>query len=224
MAVLQIGSALNIPYLETLIVDELNELRTALEAEELRVAELESRMAMNQASGRDHSELADVLARLGRWGPAADHVRQAQATPDNDEWLAFLLFQDGQYRESYAIYSRLAQSQGQSTLRLNAAIALALLGNDVAAVETYAGILAGEPDHATARLYMANAQLRLGQLDAAARNYKAYLDTEGPREPAERVRRILKQIAPELVPQERESLVPDAPPPPRDEDAREAES
>jgi tetratricopeptide (TPR) repeat protein len=191
-----------------------------VEAEELRVAELESRVAADQATDEDYSDLADILARRGRWGEAAEMVRRAPPSPDNDEWLAFLLFQDGGYREAHAIYSRLAEKQGRVDMQLNAAVSLALLGNDSAAARTYDDILAADPDHNMARLYLANAQLRMGQLDSAAQNYRAYFDADGPSEQAERVRRILKQIAPELAPPERESLVPPAPPPatPGDED------
>jgi tetratricopeptide (TPR) repeat protein len=214
MAVLQIDSALNISGLESLTETSLNEMREALEAEELRVAELESRVALGEASAEEYTELAAVLARRGRWAEAVETLRRVPPSSANDEWLAYLLFQDGQYRESFAIYARLAESQGKAALRLNAGVALALLGNDTAAVEVFDAIPEADPHHAAARLYTANALLRMGRLDAAARHYRAYLDDDGPSEPAERVRRILKQIAPELLPPERESLVPDAPPPP----------
>jgi tetratricopeptide (TPR) repeat protein len=214
MAVLQIDTALNIPRLETTAVNRLIEVRAAVEAEESNVAELESRIAAGQATAADHTELADILARRGMWGEAAERLRRAPPSPDHDEWLAFLLFHDGQYRQAHAIYSRLAESEGRRDLQLNAAVALALLGNDAAAARAYDDILQADPGHRMARLYLANAQLRMGRHDSAARNYRAYLDAGGPSEPAERVRRILRQIAPELAPPEDESLVPPAPPPP----------
>jgi tetratricopeptide (TPR) repeat protein len=225
LAVLQIDSALRIPHLETTTVDRLQAVREAVAAEELRVAELEARLAAGEAVADDYAELAAILARRGLWGDAAAMQRRAPASPDDDEWLAFLLFQDGKYREAHGIYARLASRIGRIDLRLNAGVALALLGNDAAAAREYDAILQSEPDHATARLYLANAQLRMGRLEAAAGNYRAYLDAGGASEPAERVRRILKQIAPDLVPPEAEPLVPQAPlaPPPR-ADAEEAES
>jgi tetratricopeptide (TPR) repeat protein len=224
LAVLEIDAALRIPHLETTMVDRLHEVREVVEAEELRVAELESRVAAGGASPEDYAELADILARRGLWGDAAEMQRRAPASPDGDEWLAFLLLQDGRYRDAYGIYSRLAQSEGRLELQLNAGIALALLGNDGAAVREYDAILQSVPEHATARLYLANAQLRMGQLDAAAQNYRTYLDAGGASEPTERVRRILKQIAPELLPPEDESVVPPAEArPPRDENEEEAE-
>jgi tetratricopeptide (TPR) repeat protein len=228
LAVLEIAAALSIPDLETEMVDRLHAVREAVEAEELRVAELESRVAAGEAASEDYAELADILARRGLWGDAAEMLRRAPVSPDGEEWLAFLLLQDGKYREAYGIYSRLADSEGRTDLRLNAGIALALLGNDGAAAREYEAILQSDPGHATARLYLANAQLRMGRLDAAAKNYRTYLDAGGAKEPTERVRRILKQIAPDLLPPEDESIVPPAdhlpPPPPPAEDDEETES
>ena len=225
LAVLEIVAALNIPDLETTMVDRLHEVREVVEAEELRVAELESRVAAGNAAPEDYADLADILARRGLWGDAAEMQRRAPASPDGDEWLAFLLFQDGKYREAYGIYSRLAENDRRIELQLNAGIALALLGNDGAATREYDAILRSDPGHATARLYLANAQLRMGRLDAAAKNYRAYLDAGGASEPTERVRRILKQIAPNLLPPEDESVVPPAELRPRpDQDEEETES
>jgi thioredoxin-like negative regulator of GroEL len=151
--------------------------------------------------------------------------RRAPASPNGDEWLAFLLFQDGKYREAHGIYSRLAESEGRIELQLNAGIALALLGNDGAAAREYDAVLQSDPGHARARLYLANAQLRMGRLESAAKNYRTYLDAGGASEPTERVRRILMQIAPDLLPPEDEAVVPPAElPPPPDEDNEETAS
>jgi cytochrome c-type biogenesis protein CcmH/NrfG len=148
------------------------------------------------------------MARRGRWGEAAELLRLTPPSPDNDEWLAYLMFQDGQYREAYSIYSGMAESTGSTEMHLNTGVALALLGNDAAAMQVYDGILEDDPQHLRARLYLANAQLRTGRIETAAINYRAYLDSGGSREAAERVRRILKQIAPELAPDAGEPVVP----------------
>jgi tetratricopeptide (TPR) repeat protein len=202
LALLQLIEAEAIPDLGTMTLNRLKRLRTAIEVEELRVAELEARLAAGTPLEEDYSELADILARRGQWEAAAKMQRQAPSTPDNDEWLAYLLFQAGRYRESHTMYARLAANEDRSELRLNAGVALALLGNDEAAIQQYAAIENGQPGYRMARLYTANAELRMGRLDAAARNYRGYLDAGGASEPAERVRRILLQIAPEMLPPE----------------------
>jgi tetratricopeptide (TPR) repeat protein len=226
VAVLQIGTALNLPDLDTVMHDQLVELREAIEAEELRVAELASRAAAGLATPEDHAELAAIMARRGLWGDAAELLRGAPASADNDEWLAYLLFQDGRYREAHEIYTRLAGGGERDDLLLNAGVALALLGSDQRAARQFGAILETDPGHRLARLYLANAQLRLGRADVAAKNYRAYLDVDPSSEPAERVRRILEQIAPELVPEGLdEPLVPGPrPAPPPDADERETDS
>ena len=166
------------------------------------------------------------MARRGLWGDAAELLRDAPSSADNDEWLAYLLFQDGGYREAHEIYARLAAGGVRDDLLLNAGVALALLGSDQRAARQFGAILETDPGHRLARLYLANAQLRLGRADVAAENYRAYLDVDPSSEPAERVRRILEQIAPELLPEGLdEPLVPGPrPAPPPDAEEQETES
>ena len=208
LALLEIDAALRLPELDGATVGRLEALRQAVQDEELHVAELEASVASGEAAAEDFGALVDVLARRGRWGDAAELLRLTPPSPHGDELMAYLLFRDGQYRSAYAIYSGLADSLGGTALQLNAGVALALLGNDAAAMAVYDGILEAEPHHVTARLYLANAQLRLGRIEAAATNYRAFLDAGGVREAAERVRRILKQIAPELAPAEEDTVLP----------------
>ena len=54
------------------------------------------------------------------------------------------------------------------------------------------------PDHLHALLYQGNALLRLGREDEALESYKAFLDRGGEGEAAERTRRILEQLEPEI--------------------------
>jgi len=221
MALAQIEIASNLPDLDTITADRLRELRPAIEAEELRVAELETRAASGGATPEEYLELSGILARRGLWGEAAESLRQVPATAAHEEWLAYLLFQAGGYREAHGIYDRLAAAGTRRDLELNAAITLALLGSDDAAAERFETILEAEPTHELARLYLANALLRLGRMDGAARNYAAYLETDADNAPAERVRRILRQIAPERIVEPDEPLLPAAlPPPPPTDDAQ----
>ena len=70
---------------------------------------------------------------------------------------------------------------------------------------------------------MGNALLRMGDVRESAESYKAYLDQGGESEASERVRRILQQIAPDLVPVANDPLAPDRrPPPPTDPDDEDA--
>jgi tetratricopeptide (TPR) repeat protein len=215
-ALAQLDLALALPELDAAMASELAEVRAAFEVERQRIADIEARVASGSAAPEDHAARAEILARRGHWGEAAEELRQAPPSAENDEWLAFLLFQDGRYREAHALYARLAGEQDRSDLQLNAGVALSRLGDDLGASAVFDGILARDTSQSWARLYLANAQLRLGRLEPAAASYRAYLDLDPRSEPAERVRRILRQIAPDLVPAETVeplALPPPVPPP-----------
>ena len=220
----ELDLALIEPGLEAETAKRLRERREAVVRERRRLLELYSLAASGYASHEHYAELADLFARRSQWNLAAEMQRFAPPAPEQEEWLAYLLFRDGRYRDAYRIYAKLAESENRSVLQLNAGIALALLGNDPAAVAAYDRVLAADPAHRLARLYLANAQLRMGRVESAAKNYRTFLDAGGGSQPSERVRRILEQIAPELVPDDEQALVPPAPPPPEEEEEDEAAS
>jgi tetratricopeptide (TPR) repeat protein len=220
----ELDVALLEPALDAKTTERLLHLRQAVARERRRLLELYSLAASGYASHEHYAELADLFARRSHWGQAARMQRLAPPGPEHEEWLAYLLFRDGRYRDAYRIYTRLAEEEDRSILRLNAGIALASLGNDPAAIEAYDHVLQKDPDHRLARLYLANAQLRMGSVDSAAKNYRTFLDSGGASQPAERVRRILQQIAPELLPDDEPALLPPAPPPPYEEAEDEAAS
>jgi tetratricopeptide (TPR) repeat protein len=224
LAQAELAEALKQPELDPELEQRISDRLVAVVRERQRLGELHSLVATGHASHKDYGELADLYVRRSQWGLAAELQYWAPPSPEQREWLAYLLFRDGQYREAYRIYAELSETRTDSVLRLNAGIALAWLGNDPAAVEAYDQVLAADPEHRLARLYLANAQLRLGAVESAAKNYRTFLDAGGASEPAERVRRILTQIAPELLPDEPQALIPPAPPPPEFEEEEEEQT
>ena len=210
-ALAELDAADRIEDLGSAVREKLAELRASLTAERERMSALDAARAAGTATPQDHAELADVLARRGHWAEAAEMQRLAPTTPEGEEWLAFLLFQAGRFREAHEIYARLAAADVPHA-RLNAGVALAQLGDDAAAASEFESLLEG-PDGPLARLYIGNALLRMGKNHDAARSYRAYLDAVGTSESAERVRRILKQIAPDLVPQATGPTEPQPPAP-----------
>jgi tetratricopeptide (TPR) repeat protein len=111
-----------------------------------------------------------------------------------------MLFQAGDYAEAHALYEELAAETGSVELAFNNGVTLALMGDDRAAVAAYEATLALDPGNAQARLYLGNALLRLGRQAEAVEAYRHYLGDNSRGEAAERVRRILKQIAPDAIP------------------------
>ncbi len=195
----EIDGGLAVERLEPLLERRLREFRVVIEQEERRVTELLARIAANEATAEDQSALARVHAERGDFGRAAELEAPVADTPERRERLAFWLFRAGRFREAHDLYVELARD-GDVSLALNAGVTLAKLGNDSEALDTFDRILASEPGHRLARLYRGNALLRLGRQADAAQSYRAFLEQDDRGEAAERVRRILKQIAPALLP------------------------
>lgn len=211
-ALAELDDALADEKIDPISARRLREYRELLGAQRVRVVDLQMRAAGDAATPEDLTALAEVYASRGRWTQAAELQAWAADTPERRERLAYMLFRSGRFRAAHQIYSDLAGS-GSADLMLNAGVSLARLGDDGTALRTFERILEQDPAHRLARLYSANALLRLGRTADAAEAYDAYLDQDDRGEDAERVRRIMKQIAPQLLPPEDDSPVPEAPPP-----------
>ena len=127
-----------------------------------------------------------------------------------------MLFRANRFREAHELYSGLLAETASVTAAVNDGVTLAMLGDDDAAVAMYRKALEIDPDNRTATLFLANALLRLGHHDEAVEAYSTFLKDAERGEWAERVRRMLEQIAPETLPPARKPLEP--PPVPIDPD------
>ncbi len=176
----------------------LESIRAEVSAERDRIAEIASRIENGEGTPADYRAVAAIYGSRLMWEEAAQY--QALSEPVDVEWerLAYYLFRAGSFREAHRIYAELAGSRPSADLEVNAGVALARLGDDIAAYDAYERALAISPDHILALLYQGNALLRLGREDEAVLAYKAYVDGGGKGETAERARRILEQLAPEL--------------------------
>ncbi len=200
--------------------EALAEVRQRIEAERDRFLELSHLVLTGRASPRDYRELARIYAGRSLWLQALELQRRAPGTDEDRELLAYLMFRSGRFREAQRIYGELAASSDRADLALNNGVTLALLGEDEHALAAYDRALELDPDGFRARLYRGNALLRLGRNDEATQAYLAYLDAGGGGAAGERVRRILRQIAPGALPEV--EAIPEAPPPPpaEEEEAR----
>jgi tetratricopeptide (TPR) repeat protein len=214
LALGQIDLALADERLDAASVQRLMKFREDVETERNRIAPLEERVRLGEATAADSAALALIYSGRGMWPEAIEMQLNAGGGPSERERLAYMLFKANRFREAHEIYASLAES-GAAALALNDGVSLAMLGDDEAAVAAYRRALESEPDLAPAKLYLANALLRLGRSEAAVDAYTEYLDRNNSGESAERVRRILMQIAPDRLPP---SVSPIAPPPPKRED------
>jgi tetratricopeptide (TPR) repeat protein len=211
LALGQIDLALADPRLEAAAVQRLMRFRESIAAERSQAAELEHLADADEATAADYSDLAAIYAGRGMWNEAIELQLMAGDDPAQRERLAYMLFKANRFREAHDIYAGLARSTGGATQEINDGVALAMLGDDEAAVAAYNRALKIEPDHKLARLYLGNALLRLERSQEAVTAYMGYLELDRADEAAERVRRILLQIAPEVLPPSSSPLVPPAP-------------
>lgn len=199
LALGQLDTALADPRVDAADRKRLQELRDRLVVERQQVVDLEQLVATAEATPEDHAALARIYAGRGLWKRSIELQRNAPATAEQRERLAFMLFRAERFREAHELYEELARLQRSAELELNNGVSVAMLGNDAAAVVAYGRALAIQPDHRLARLYLGNALLRLQRPEPAVEAYTAFLRLGGRGEAAERVRRILKQIAPEAL-------------------------
>lgn len=213
LALGQIDNALADERLDALTRKDIEEFRGLIEQEAQRIGGLEQRVAAGEATPQDHAELATIYAGRNLWERAIEFQREAGSDPEQVERMAYMLFRSDRFREAHELYARLASENETAAMRVNDGVAVSQLGDDEAASAAYRRALEIEPDHRLAQLYLGNALLRLGRRDQAVAAYSAFLDLDSRGESAERVRRILEQIAPEALPEKPSPLEPVPQPP-----------
>ncbi len=182
---------------------ELVERKTAVAAEGIEVARLES---VTSAGGPVPPDLTRRLAAIysgrGEWNKAADLQERSNPSGIERERWAYYLLRAGRPREAQVLYAEMARGASRADLEINQGVSLARLGDDGAAIDAYRRALVLDASEERAWLYLGNAFLRLGRRDEAVAAYKRYLEeaSEGPSRA--RLVRILAQIAPGVVPQE----------------------
>lgn len=187
----------------------LEEYRAALVAERDRIAELEATAETGDATPEALRELARIHAMRADWSEAADLLGRAAGDHDA-ETLAYYLVNAGRYREALATYDIVERVTPGADVAFNRGVALAHLGRDAEALAALDAAKGSDRTDLTMRvpLYRGNALLRLGRIDEAADAYLRFLERADDDADAERVRRILAQIAPERLPKPE----PEAPP------------
>ena len=198
-AIRRIDSALADPRLDAPRAKRLQQARERVQAEETEVAALDARLAAGTASAADRTQLARIYARRTQWTAAIDLERTLEPDRAQRERLAYLLFRANRFREAHEIYAALYTEEPTPAAALNDGVTLALLGDDPGAIRAFESALATDPANSSAKVFLANALLRTGNTPAAIAAYKEFLDAGARGERAERVRRILAQLAPGLV-------------------------
>lgn len=219
----QFDLALATPGIEPAVAVRLRERRTALIEERDRSAALEAEIEGGAATPEQFTALAAEYASRGRWDEAIALQGCAATSSGGQEQLAYLLFRAGRYREALTRYTDLAGDSDDGRVELNRGATLAALGDDHGALAAYEKAAALSPRLAPAHLYTANARLRLGRPAEAASAYRAYLELAREGDAVEPVRRILRQIAPELAPPSPAVLPPPPPLPPRPASAEDSD-
>ncbi len=206
--------ALQEPSLDPLTRQRLERTRDRWSEQARAAAELQARAASGSAEAETLAELAGALAARGAWAQAAQLLQGAPARPEDLPWLAYFQLRAGRCAEAEALYRALLEQQAPPSpeLWLNLGVALACMGDDAGAAEAYERARALGPGLRVARLYLANALLRTGRVEEALTHYLGFLEEEPRGTRAELVRRILRRLAPERLPEDREAPARGAPP------------
>jgi tetratricopeptide (TPR) repeat protein len=209
-AIQELDPILQDPRTDTATRTRVEERKAKMAVERDDLARLEAAIAGGSATEGDKRALAAIYAGRRMWVRAADLQMESGPEGAERERLAYYEFRAGRYRASHEIYRDLARNGGRADLEVNAGVALAQLGENDGAAAAFERALTIDPAQERATLYLGNALLRLGKKDEAVRSYRAFLEGSRGGELAERVRRILSEIAPESVPVK---PVPATPPP-----------
>ncbi len=195
----RLDQALADPRLDAPRTTRLKLLKDSILAEQTEVRGLEERLGAGSASAADRERLARIYALRSQWSAAIELEQSLPPDHAQRERLAYLLFRSSRFREAHEIYSALRAEDPTPVAALNDGVTLALLGDDTGAIEAFESALATDPKNETAKVFLANAYLRTGNTAGAIAAYKQFLDGGAQGERAERVRRILAQLAPQLV-------------------------
>ncbi len=198
-ALAAVEAALADPRVDARSRRRLEAMRSVLEREWRDVERLEPRVAAGEAAPEELRALAAVYARRGVFARAAALEEDSRPEGQARETLAYYLLRAGRFREAHTLYAELASGALRADLHVNDGVSLARLGDTRGAAEAFRWALALDPKQLRAKLYLANALLRLGQKDEAVALYKFYLLEAPAGATAERVRRVLLQVAPEAL-------------------------
>jgi serine/threonine-protein kinase len=124
--------------------------------------------------------LADLEIRVGRTAEARRHLKELLARNPSHVWgltqMAHLELLEGDPRRAERIYLDLLRRQPQRLHATNLGLARSMLGRYTEAVEAYRRALAYDPDNPYLLLNLADAQLVLGQEEAARSLYDRTLE------------------------------------------------
>ena len=207
LALNQVDSALADKRLEALERRKLQAYRDGIGEELELLTTLEGLRDAGDANPDDHARLGMIYAARADWAAAIQALEFAEGSELRDERLGYVLFRAGRFREALEVYERLDTSD-RVDLAINRGVCAARLGHDLKAVQAYRRATELEPGHRTAQLYLGNSYLRLGRREQAVESYKGFLEHGTRGEAAERVRRILTQIAPGAVAESHDPLAP----------------
>jgi len=212
LALEYVDTALADPRLDALRASRMRDYRAEVVEEQENVERLEASVSSGEAGSGEYAELAVIYAERGLWDRASELQRSVEPGREQRERLAFMLFRANRFREAHEIYVGLIAETGTAESSINDGVTLAMLGNDREAIEAYRQALEVDPENLTATLFLGNALLRLGEYERAVEAYKHFLDRSERGERAERVRRILEQIAPDVLPEDRSPFEPPSEP------------
>jgi|HubBroStandDraft_6_1064221.scaffolds.fasta_scaffold00179_27 tetratricopeptide (TPR) repeat protein len=144
------------------------------------LSSLKRAIQLNPDDSSSQVKLARAAEAAGDRDAALDALRQAaRMNPGNlslQQAYARGLIAAGHDADAYALYKKLLERKPDNVDALiNSGLLAHRLGHDVEAIDTWQRAVDVDPGQANAQLYLAQSLEQVGEIQAAARHYRAYL-------------------------------------------------
>jgi tetratricopeptide (TPR) repeat protein len=172
---------------------ELETYRETVRTEQEEYNRLEDAVTAENASADDYRSLAGIHAMRREWKLAAELLDRAGPEADQAV-LGYYLLKAERYSDAADLYAAIPGLENDAGLLINRGIALANLGRNREAEESYRRALELDQGNPDAWLYLGNALVRLRENDAAVEAFGKFLELGARHTASEQVRRIVLQL------------------------------
>lgn len=177
------------------VLEKVETLQKTYVSEQRSLKQMAVKVSEGKASRRDLEELSELYASKGNFHMASsilEKIPDAQENQSLMKKLAYYLIRSNQFKEASDLLNDIAvQWEADAVTLVNTGICYSELGNDDKAAQSFLKALTLEPENLSALLYLANAYLRVGNLDEARKRYLEFIEKGGKGAEAERVKKIL---------------------------------
>ncbi len=183
------------PFVDSQLLAKIEDLMIAYESEQNLLTKLLKDFDEGTIDPGKMRELARLFASKGDYPSAASIISKSPEIAERRELMeeyGYYLLKSGQYGKGGKVLEELIEKFGADpTIFINIGISYSAIGNYEEAMRSFLKALESQPDNLTAVLSLANAQLRMGNIDEAEKYYSQYIGKGGTGPDAERIKEII---------------------------------